>query len=117
MKHKFIYNDLNDLVNDRELVTNPLVFKKILDVYGEVFSGMELFLWTDSSNDEDKFDPMVYKGKFISDDKDKHWYIEVKDDKKIKRLSESDEFKDYSVLDIIGEKEYKTMQEQHPEWF
>ncbi len=116
MKNKFIYNDLNGLVNGRVLVINPLTFKAILDTYNEAFSGMEVFLWTDDLNEQNKFDPMVYKGVFISDDKDKHWYFEIKDDKKIKHLSESDEFKDYSLLDIIGEKEYKIIQNKNPEW-
>ncbi len=114
MKRKFIYADLNGLSGNRMIVLNPLTFKEIIDTYGQAFSGMDLHLWTDDL-DQNKYDPMIYPGKFIFDPNENSWFIEI-NPKEIEHHSSSKRYIGYSLEEILG-KRYSTEKESHPEWF
>jgi hypothetical protein len=115
MKQEFIYIDLNALDGSRMIVLNPLIFKEVVNKYGKAESGMDIFLWTDDLDENNKYDPMVYSGKLIFDSVKNNWFIEINKDE-IKHLSESSKFKGFSVKDIVGDEEYVKIKRNHPNW-
>lgn len=115
MKKEFIYVDLNEMNKNRIAILNPRTLRAIRDSYGEMVSGMNLLLWTDDLDKDDKYDPLVYSGKLIFNPKDEKWFIEV-NESEIEHLSKSDKFKHFSLREVIGYDEYLEIQRTHPEW-
>jgi hypothetical protein len=115
MKNKFIYADLNELKGSRIVITNPLSFKEILDRYGEAYNGMELNLWTDDLDQNNKYDPMVYSGKLVFNLAESNWFMEINPNE-IEHLSKSKKYQHYSLSAVLGDT-YDITKKNHPEWF
>jgi len=103
MKSKFIYIDLNSINNNRVIIVNPKTFYSIVDAYGEMFSGMEIMLWSDDEDINGKEDPLISRGQVDFDNTEQKWFINV-DPKKFKNLSKSEEYRNYSTNEIMGKR-------------
>lgn len=103
MKKQFVYADLNSSHDDKIAIFNPLTFWSLIEKYGDVYSGLEILLWSDDEDDKNKPDPILFKGKLVFDEKKKWWLLAI-DVKSIQHLSDSMEFKDYTVAEIQNER-------------
>ncbi len=114
MKNKFIYVDLNSLI-DNKINMGQKGRQDVLEKYGHITSGMEVLLWTDDLNDQNKYDPMVYEGKVVSGLDDIGCIFEILPEN-IEHYSNSKKYSHYSLEEIMGES-YLKEKESHPEWF
>ena len=113
---KFVYIDLNALDGSKIYLKGPRIIERILNIYKQCEHGMKIFLWTDSADENNKFDPLVYSGEIIYDFNKGDWFIEI-DPQKIEHLSRSEEFKGYALEDVLGKEEYQKEKRNHPELF
>jgi hypothetical protein len=112
MKTPFIYVDLNGLRNGFLPWTTEIEFSRLKKIYPEFYDGMIIPLWAEGLNETtNKFDPMVFNGKFVfaTDPSGKYgecWGFII-DQNAIQQLSQSDEFREFKLKDVLGE-EYES---------
>ena len=115
MKKSFIYADLNSMSGNKIPLKNPRLKEEIVEIYGKCELGLEVYLWTDDADKNGKYDPLIYIGN-VTIDKNGDFFIET-NPKKMEHLSTSDQFKDYSLQDVIGHETYEKEKKNHPELF
>src|SRR6185503_21142227 len=108
-KLTFIYCDLNKLAyQDTYPLKNRVVLGEIKKAYGEITDKMQIWIYSDTFKNG-KFDPMVYPGIIYKLGSEYDLRVDKED---MKYLSESEKFRDYSVVDIIGRESFETMNKE-----
>lgn len=109
-KQLFIGSNLNDIYvkygTDEEVMPlrNPVLISLLKKEYGEILDGMKIWLSANTKNN-DKQDPTIFPGT-IRDIGKKDEYEILVDEKEMQYLSESEQFKDYSIEDVLDRSKY-----------
>jgi len=114
-KKQFIRGDLNDFYDGRFPLRNEECINAIKKNYGKIYDGLLIWLF-DFTIKNGKYDPTIFPGIIKNVGKTDEYEIVV-DENDMKYLSESDEFKNYSIKDVIGEVNYNELFKQYPEKF
>ncbi len=113
-KQIFIYCDLNKLLYvDRYPLTNRIIIDQIKKGYGDIFDGMSIWLYSPTFKNG-KFDPSIFPGTIKRDNESREMWIDAKESDMV-WLSESEEFKDYSIEDVIGREMYEVYKRKRPD--
>jgi len=105
----FIRGDLNALHNGVLPLRNQTWIKVLRKVYGNITDGQDIWLFEDTEHNG-KMDPTIFPGKIRDLGKEDEYEILV-DEKKMQYLSETKQFKGYSVEDVINQRLFEEMQE------
>ena len=113
-KQTFIPVDLNKLpYMERYPIMNQSTIDTIKNEYGDIYDGLKIWLYSDTYQNR-KLDPSVFQGIVRFNEELGEFEIEAKESDMV-WLSESEQFKDYSIEDVIGKEMYDEYRKKRPD--
>jgi hypothetical protein len=113
-KQTFIPVDLNKLPYvERYPIMNQSTIDTIKNEYGDIYDGLKIWLYSDTYKNR-KLDPSVFQGIVRFNEELCEFEIEAKESDMV-WLSESEQFKDYSIEDVIGKEMYDEYRKKRPD--
>jgi hypothetical protein len=112
-KQLFIDADLNDYYDGYFPLRNPKAIQKLTDEYGPLQNGLKIWIYAIGYGDK-KPDLLVFPGSVQDLEVENDWKIYV-DEKDITDLTESKEFKEYGVRDVVGDEQFDLIKSKYPE--
>ena len=104
-KQLFIHGDLNAFGGYGYIpLRNQYWIDLLKKECGDIRDGMQIWLYENTQRDG-KPDPTIFPGVIKDIGKENEYEIQV-DEKDMQYLSESKEFKDYSVADVVDHEEF-----------
>lgn len=100
-KQLFIRGDLNSLKNGTIPLRNPIWIEMLKREYGKIYDGMDIWLYEETRRGG-VIDPTIFPGVIRKTDVNDEFDIVISENR-MKYLSESKEFKNYSVDDVIND--------------
>jgi hypothetical protein len=110
-KQIFLRGDLNDFYDGKFPLRNPKYMDMLKAEYGGIFDGQKIWLF-EITKKNGKYDPTIFPGiiKVINNEFEIH--VNESD---MMYLSESEEFKNYSIEDVIGTEWFNSIKDRYPE--
>jgi len=112
-KQLFLHGNLNDLYDGKMPLRNPKHIELLKKEYGDIYDGQSIWLF-ELTKHNGKYDPTIFPGVIRLTDGQLEIHIKESD---MVYLSESEEFKGYSIEDVIGMEWLNSLKERHPELF
>jgi len=100
---------------DRYPLSNRIIIDQIRNGYGDILDGMSIWLYSPTFKNG-KFDPSIFPGTIRRDNESGEMWMDAKEADMV-YLSESEQFKDYTIEDVVGSERYRSLRDKNTKWF